>query len=86
MSATKDYLPPLAEIEKDLADTERDIEALQSITAGLRTFVYQNGGEDRSREKMDLFRYEALLVAGKSLRDKILLAKTERSALGEPEK
>lgn len=62
------------EMKADLAATQRDIEALDSIAANLRVFIYEAHGEDRSAFKVDLLKYEGLASDGRRLRKKIINA------------
>ena len=66
-----------AEIEADLAATERDIIALSNIVGGLDTFVGQTNGEDRSRFKVDRLKYQSLLSQAHGLKQKIQDALTD---------
>jgi hypothetical protein len=58
-------------MQADYADTKRDIACLNAVVCNLDIFIKQNGGEDRSALRMDLFRYRALLEQARSLAVKI---------------
>ncbi len=62
---------PLAEMQSDLAATERDIERLNAIIDNLRLFISDSAGEDRSRFKAQLFTFEGLLGLAFRLRTTI---------------
>lgn len=61
----------LSEIEADFNATKRDIEALQQIVSGLNTFIAYSHKEDRSKFRIDLFKYETLLRQGRELQKTI---------------
>lgn len=63
--------PPIDEIKADLAATDRDIERLIAIRHNLSLFIADSHGEDRSKYKVDLHRYEHILRDGFVLRSKI---------------
>lgn len=55
------------EMEADLKATHDDIERLAAIVENLRGFVLHSAGEDRSGFRMDLFKYESLLLQAQRL-------------------
>lgn len=61
----------LEEAKLDLLNTQRDYKCILSICENLETFITQSGGEDRSKYKLDLFRYKALLQQATELEIKI---------------
>ena len=62
--------PTLEEAQRDLAQTDRDIEYLTAITTNLRAFIQNDEG--RNHYKMELYKHEHHLRTGKELREKIL--------------
>lgn len=60
----------IQEIQTDLTNTERDIQALSNIVESLDIFIFQSGGEDRSAFKTDRLKYSALLAEACVLKSK----------------
>lgn len=69
----------IKEVQADYAATLRDIERCAIIAANVRLFMEDSVGEDRSKFKMDVFKWEALLSQARRLRDKIQLKLEELS-------
>lgn len=69
------HTPPLnltkEEVERDLADTNRDITCLINIVNNLKIFIEQPGEEDRSVFRADLSKYENLLNQAERLESRI---------------
>ena len=65
----------ITDVESDLASTDRDIERLDSIAAGIRTFMNDSQGEDRSAFKVDVIKYEGLAGHARRLRENIVKVK-----------
>lgn len=77
-------LIPKEEIEADLAATERDINSLERICDGLRVFIEQSHGENRSAFRMDLFKYTALGTQARTLKQRIQTYLTEATTPSSP--
>lgn len=64
------------EIENDLREMSVDLERLRNITVNLRAFINDSFGEDRSRYKVDLLKWESIYNDGLRLKrviaDKLL--------------
>lgn len=64
--------PTKEEAEKDLADTEKDINLLHNIPVNLHSFQSNaQVGDDRKFVKLDFMRYQRLLDEARDLRTKI---------------
>lgn len=64
--------PTQEEGEKDLADTEKDINFLHNILVNLHSFQSNaQPGDDRKFVKLDVMRYQRLLDEARDLRTKI---------------
>ena len=53
-----------AEIQKDLADSQTDIDNCRKAVEGISGFITHNGGEDRRFLRIDLVKWEGILSAG----------------------
>lgn len=62
---------PLPEMEKDLRDSQVDLDALSKIVDGLGEFIFNPCGEKRDQFKSDLVRWRGTLDYARSLHKKI---------------
>jgi hypothetical protein len=62
----------LADMQRDLDLTDRDIELLRAITTAMKAFIHVQD-EDRSSLKSDLFKWEGLQASALLLRTRIVV-------------
>lgn len=64
-------MPTKEEAEVDLDWTRQDIRRLEAIVKNLEEFIQFAHGEDRSRYKLDLMKWQTILADGRSVEGKI---------------
>lgn len=60
-------------MQADLDATCEDIDRLQAVVENLTRFITESHGEDRSRWRIDVMRFESLLGKALKLKDAIKL-------------
>lgn len=61
----------IPEVEKDLVDSQSDIESLAQIVSGLRLFISNPCGENREFLRKDLWKWESMQATAVALHGNI---------------